>query len=108
MALKVLIAGGSVSGLTLALILQRTGIEFEVLEKGDFAPQLGASIGIQPQVARILDQLGVWDDIAAKVIPLRQRKFYDAGMKLWDEDEVTGKLGDAYVPRFEDTPFLSA
>ncbi|KAH7044525.1 hypothetical protein B0J12DRAFT_603811 [Macrophomina phaseolina] len=64
-----------------------------------FRSSIIQQIGIQPQVARILDQLGVWDDIAAKVIPLRQRKFYDAGMKLWDEDEVTGKLGDAYFLR---------
>ncbi|KAF4301173.1 Monooxygenase FAD-binding protein [Botryosphaeria dothidea] len=85
MAFKVLIAGGSVAGLTLALVLQSVNIEFEVLEKGDFATQLGATIGIQ---------LGVWDEIEPKAIPLRHRRFYDADMKLWDQDGVTGKISD--------------
>lgn len=88
MAFKVLIAGGSVAGLTLALVLQSVNIEFEVLEKGDFATQLGATIGIQ---------LGVWDEIEPKAIPLRHRRFYDADMKLWDQDGVTGKISDLYV-----------
>ncbi|KAJ9296677.1 hypothetical protein DTO271G3_4876 [Paecilomyces variotii] len=60
---KVLIAGGSVSGLTLALVHERAGIDYELFEKGDIDTDLGASIAIHGPTVRILDQLGVWADI---------------------------------------------
>lgn len=65
---KVLIAGGSVAGLTLANILEQLGIEYLVLEKyGKIAPDVGASIGIFPNGFRILDQLGCYDAIKGLV-----------------------------------------
>lgn len=60
---KVIIVGGSVAGLTLALALERTDIDFVVLERGDFAPPLGASFVMQGCGMRILDQLGVVDGV---------------------------------------------
>ncbi|KAL4928079.1 FAD-dependent oxidoreductase [Aspergillus undulatus] len=74
---KVIIAGGSVAGLSLALALERAGIDYELFEKGQFAPQLGASIGFYPHSLRIMDQLGVWQDIEKQVVPLRTRHHYD-------------------------------
>lgn len=68
--LRVIIVGGSVAGLTLALSLERLGIDYVVLEARDaFAPQVGASIGIFSNGARILDQLGVYDSISEYVDP---------------------------------------
>ncbi|KAF7503254.1 hypothetical protein GJ744_004045 [Endocarpon pusillum] len=62
--LKVIIVGGSVAGLTLAHCLYRAGIDYVVLEaREDIAPQLGASIGIFSNGARILDQLGIYGEI---------------------------------------------
>lgn len=44
----VLIAGGSIAGLTLANILEQLGINYLVLEKyGKIAPDMGASIGVR-------------------------------------------------------------
>ncbi|KAJ0161768.1 FAD-dependent urate hydroxylase [Colletotrichum tanaceti] len=61
---RVLIAGGSIAGLTLANLLERLGISYTVLEAyHEMAPQVGASIGIQPNGARILDQVGLYDDV---------------------------------------------
>ena len=65
---EILIAGGSVTGLTLANILERLSIEDLVLDKyGKIAPDVGASIGIFPNGFRILDQPGCYDDIKALV-----------------------------------------
>lgn len=65
---KVLIAGGSIAGLVLANMLQQLGIDFLVLEAyPEIAPQVGASIGFFPNGNRILDQLGLFDDIRAKL-----------------------------------------
>ncbi|OJJ99081.1 hypothetical protein ASPACDRAFT_60898 [Aspergillus aculeatus ATCC 16872] len=74
---KVLIAGGSLVGLTLAVSLERAGIDYELFEKGDFAPQLGASIGFYPQSNQLMDQLGVWSEIEKVVVPLRVRYHFD-------------------------------
>lgn len=61
---RVLIAGGSVAGLSLANTLEQLGIDYLVLEKyKKIAPDLGASIGIFPNGFRILDQLGCYDSI---------------------------------------------
>ncbi|KAF1850137.1 FAD/NAD(P)-binding domain-containing protein [Cucurbitaria berberidis CBS 394.84] len=63
---KILIAGGSVAGLALANSLEKTGIDYLVLEQWhEIAPDVGASIGIFPNGLRILDQLGCYDAITA-------------------------------------------
>ena len=63
-AFKVIIVGGGIAGLTLANSLERAGIEHVLLERrGEIAPQVGASIGLLPSGCRILDQLGVYDEI---------------------------------------------
>ncbi|KAF2141586.1 uncharacterized protein K452DRAFT_271195 [Aplosporella prunicola CBS 121167] len=69
---KILIAGGSVAGLVLAIMLEKLGIDFLVLEgHSKIAPQVGASIGWFPNASRILDQLGCYDDLRAKItIPM--------------------------------------
>ncbi|BCS05511.1 FAD-dependent oxidoreductase [Aspergillus luchuensis] len=68
---RVVIVGGSIAGLTLAHCLLRNNIDFVVLEShADIAPQVGASIGILPNGARILDQLGLYDDVLSQVEPL--------------------------------------
>ncbi|PYI11327.1 flavo protein monooxygenase [Aspergillus sclerotiicarbonarius CBS 121057] len=70
---RILIVGGSVAGLTLAHCLERANIEYLVLEKGnDIAPQLGASIGIMPNGGRILEQLGLFEEIEHVIEPLHQ------------------------------------
>lgn len=69
---KVIIVGGSIAGLTLAHSLDRSGIDYVVLEAhDDFSPAVGASIGILPSGARVLDQLGCWEDIENLCYPLR-------------------------------------
>ncbi|PYI08852.1 FAD/NAD(P)-binding domain-containing protein [Aspergillus sclerotiicarbonarius CBS 121057] len=86
---KVLIAGGSLVGLGLALALEQAGIDYELFEKGAFAPQLGASIGLHPQSLRILDQLGVEFDLQeGVVVPLQCRCHFDENGYCMDEEWV--------------------
>ncbi|KAF2130690.1 FAD/NAD(P)-binding domain-containing protein [Dothidotthia symphoricarpi CBS 119687] len=68
---KVLIVGGGVAGLTLAIMLELYGFEYELLEKHpDVAPKLGAGVGLTPNGARILDQIGVWDSMCEYASPV--------------------------------------
>ncbi|KAK2048778.1 FAD/NAD(P)-binding domain-containing protein [Colletotrichum somersetense] len=67
---QVVIVGGGITGLTLALMLQNSGIDYLLLEAyGTVTPNVGASIGLYPNGLRILDQLGCWEDILAKAQP---------------------------------------
>ncbi|TLS21196.1 uncharacterized protein PpBr36_10630 [Pyricularia pennisetigena] len=69
--LRIVIVGGSISGLVLAHALQRMNIDYVLLEgRGEFAPQIGASVGILPNGARVLDQIGVYSAIEAISEPL--------------------------------------
>ncbi|KAL5335426.1 hypothetical protein BJX70DRAFT_410574 [Aspergillus crustosus] len=85
---KVIIAGGSLVGLGLALAFERAGIDYELFEQGQFAPQLGASIGLHPQTLQVLDQLGVWQDIEKEIVPLRHRKHYDENGHCFESSDV--------------------
>ncbi|KAI1408058.1 FAD binding domain protein [Hypoxylon sp. FL1857] len=61
---KVIIAGGGIAGLTLAVMLERFGLDYVLLESHSaIAPQVGASIGLFPNGLRILDQIGCYEPI---------------------------------------------
>ncbi|KAL2857965.1 hypothetical protein BJY01DRAFT_230820 [Aspergillus pseudoustus] len=68
---KVIIVEGSVGGLTLAHCLHCAGIDYVLLEKRDqVSPEIGASIGIMPNGARVLEQLGLLEEIKRRIEPL--------------------------------------
>ncbi|KAH6887442.1 FAD binding domain protein, partial [Thelonectria olida] len=63
---KVIIAGGGIAGLTLAILLEKFHIDYLILEaRDDIAPPAGASIGMMPNGLLILDQLGCYDAVRA-------------------------------------------
>lgn len=85
---RVVIVGGSVAGLTLAHCLWKSNIDFVVLQAyKEIAPQVGASIGILANGARILDQLGIFDDVLSAVEPLKHSSFWaDSGKLLMSSE----------------------
>jgi FAD dependent monooxygenase len=67
----IIIVGGSISGLTLAHCLARANVDHIILEKrAEIAPQEGAFIGIWPNGARILQQLGIYASLERLTAPL--------------------------------------
>lgn len=61
---KVVIAGAGIAGLALVNMLEKHDIDYVVLEKhSSVICEVGASIGLFPHGLRILDQLGLYDDI---------------------------------------------
>ena len=60
---KVIIAGGGIGGLTLALTLHQIGVPFLVLEKSRTMRPLGVGINIQPNAVRELFELGLTSEI---------------------------------------------
>ena len=72
---KVIIVGGSVAGLTLAHTFDSAGIDYVLLEARDIvAPQVGATLVIQANGARILDQLGLYEGLANQGIMTKMLK----------------------------------
>uniref|UniRef100_A0A0B7KJ93 FAD-binding domain-containing protein n=1 Tax=Bionectria ochroleuca TaxID=29856 RepID=A0A0B7KJ93_BIOOC len=83
---KVVIAGGSITGLTLANMLQLYGIDFVILEAWhEMTPQVGASIGMLPHGNRILDQLGLYEKVLELCPPLDSMHFRDHTGKIIHE-----------------------
>ncbi|KAJ5606013.1 hypothetical protein N7510_008794 [Penicillium lagena] len=66
---KVLIVGGSVSGLSLANMLEQHAIDYELLESSPIiGPDLGFVLAMQPNGMRILDQLGCYDAVMERAV----------------------------------------
>lgn len=67
---QVIIVGGGITGLTMALMLQRLGVDYILLEAyGSVTPEQGASIALYANGLRILDQLGIFSQIEKVGVP---------------------------------------
>lgn len=84
-------------GLALALCFERAGIEYELFEKGELAPQLGASIGWHPHGVRILEQLGLRDDIEKIAVPLVDRLIFDENGRCIEKSKALWTISQRYV-----------
>jgi salicylate hydroxylase len=62
---KVAIVGGGVGGLTAAIALTRKGFDVEVLEQSPAVEAVGASLQLGPNALRLLDALGLLDELRA-------------------------------------------
>lgn len=81
--MRVVIAGGGISGLTLANALDKAGIDFVLLEaRSQWDPQVGASIGIGPAALRIFDQVGAAQYILDNTVALQTTKHHRADGSL--------------------------
>ena len=69
----VIIAGGGIGGLAVALTLHQIGVPFTVLEGVRELAPLGVGINIQPNAVRELEDLGIGPDVLSTVgIPARE------------------------------------
>lgn len=80
---KVIIAGGSVAGLTLANALERAGVDYVLLEKRDVAPNKGQSILVLPCTALVFEQLGINKTLDEVCVPLHMREHWDSQTKMF-------------------------
>jgi 2-polyprenyl-6-methoxyphenol hydroxylase-like FAD-dependent oxidoreductase len=72
----VLIVGGGVGGLALALSLHQAGISCRVFEAVPEILPLGVGINLLPHAMRELSELGLQDELAARAIETRELAFY--------------------------------
>ncbi|KAJ5618644.1 monooxygenase [Penicillium herquei] len=68
---KVIISGGGVAGLALAVALDKIGVDYQLLEAyPDIAPKVGGGICFLPNALTIFEQLGFYEDIKSICPPL--------------------------------------
>lgn len=72
----VLIVGGGVGGLTLALSLHQAGVSCRVFEAAPEILPLGVGINLLPHAMRELSELGLAGTLAAHCIETRELRFY--------------------------------
>lgn len=84
--MTVLIAGGGISGLVLALSCHQVGIPFQVFEAAARMRPMGVGINLQPSAVRELYDLGLHDRLDEVGIPLEDYGLYTKkGLHVWTE-----------------------
>ncbi|KAG0092076.1 hypothetical protein BGZ92_010907 [Podila epicladia] len=76
---SVLISGGGIGGLTLALLLHKANIPFLVLERAKEIKPLGSFIALGAPVAPLFKQLGIYDEF------VKRGKYYN-DTQMYTED----------------------
>jgi 2-polyprenyl-6-methoxyphenol hydroxylase-like FAD-dependent oxidoreductase len=72
----VLIVGGGIGGLVLALSLHQAGISCRVIEAAPQVLPLGVGINLLPHAMRELSELDLADELAARAIETRELRYY--------------------------------
>jgi 5-methylphenazine-1-carboxylate 1-monooxygenase len=97
--MKVLIAGGGVGGLTLALMLHRRGIGVELFEQSSEIRELGVGINTLPHAIRELAELGLLPALDRVAVRTRELIYMNRfGQDVWREPRGVDAGFD--VPQF--------
>lgn len=84
--MTVLIAGGGIGGLTLALSLHQIGIPCRVFESVPELKPLGVGINVLPHAVRELIELGLLDKLDAAGVRTRELSYFSKhGKPIWSE-----------------------
>ncbi|PZU91744.1 MAG: flavin-dependent oxidoreductase [Chelatococcus sp.] len=97
--MKVIIVGGGIGGLTLALMLHARGIEATVYEQASEIREVGVGINTLPHAIRELAELGLLPALDAVAIRTRELHYMNRfGQTVWREPR--GLHAGAPVPQF--------
>ncbi|KAF9428396.1 hypothetical protein BGZ94_002536 [Podila epigama] len=77
---RVLIVGGGIGGLTLAILLKKAGIPFQVYERAIRVQETGSALIFGPNVAPLFEQMGIYDELHYQAYVIPRPEFYDL---LW-------------------------
>ncbi|KIN60660.1 Monooxygenase family protein [Sulfitobacter noctilucae] len=88
--MTVLINGGGIAGLALALTCHQIGVPFKVFEATPEIKPMGVGINVQPTAVRELFDLGLEDKLSAIGVRTREYGLYSKhGLHIWTEARGT-------------------
>ncbi|KAG0062825.1 hypothetical protein BGZ90_002925, partial [Linnemannia elongata] len=102
---KVIIAGAGLTGLTMAILLEKAGIEYLVLERSSEVQQtLGGAIILSFNVMPLMEQFGVLEQIEAISFPIETTMIYKEDMEVIREINLRSNrkmvgYGTQVIPR---------
>ncbi|KAF9331114.1 hypothetical protein BGZ91_012244 [Linnemannia elongata] len=92
--MRVTIAGGGIGGLTLAIMLDAANIDYIILERSSSLKTLGSTIALNACALRLLEQLGLWNDIQKIAKPI-------AGFNIQHDDlSPIGKIDFSFGEKY--------
>src|SRR5690349_7708789 len=84
--MTVLIAGGGIGGLTLALSLHQIGVDVRVFESVPQLKPLGVGINVLPHAVRELIELGLFEQLNAAGVRTKELAYFSKhGQPIWSE-----------------------
>ena len=90
---EVMIVGGGIGGLTLALELDRLGIRSRVFEAVSEPAPVGVGITVLPHASRVLWDLGLADALLARCLVTKESVFYNRFGQFVFREEVGTRAG---------------
>lgn len=82
---SIIIAGGGIAGLTMAIALKRIGIQATVLEAAKEWKPVGAGITLAQNAMRVFECLGIAEEVEKAGIALQLASIQDAGGRMISE-----------------------
>lgn len=92
---RIIIVGGGIGGLTVALALRQAGFGTEVFEQAPELLDVGAAIAVWPNAMRVLQRLGVGDEVSQHGGRLERARWLDRDGRVlnhfpFPETDATG------------------
>ncbi|KAG9320563.1 hypothetical protein KVV02_008773, partial [Mortierella alpina] len=93
---RVIIAGAGIGGLFLAILLERIGIPYLLLERAPRVKPLGSALALGPNILPVFEQLGLTSLLASISLPCPTLDIYDSNFKkmgtfkMKKQSELTG------------------
>ena len=98
--MDVIIVGGGIGGLTLALSLHKVGIACRVFEAAPEIKAVGVGVSLLPHSTKVLGELGLNDELARVAVTTRETAFFNRfGQRI--HAEPTGRHAGYEWPQFQ-------
>ena len=98
--MDVIIVGGGIGGLTLALALHKAGISSRVYEATPEIKAIGVGVSLLPHSVKVLTELGLQEALARVAITTQETVFFNRFGQLVHR-EPTGRLAGYDWPQFQ-------
>src|SRR5579859_5570938 len=90
MGSRLIISGGGIGGMTSALSLQRAGIDVMVYERSPTSAEVGAGMSLWPNATRVLQSLGLLEQVLACGEPVTRFNLHGPGGNLISSISMSG------------------